>query len=79
MKTKNLIKVALILVTVAGISFTSCKKDKSNDNTKSMQQLATDENDIQTASDDAINDANDILSKSPAKSLDLLPCGATVD
>jgi len=79
MKTKRMIKTVLILVIALGISFTGCRKDKSNDNTQSLQQLANDETDIQTASDDLLNDANDVLSGGQAKSLNAIPCGATMD
>ena len=79
MKTKRLIKAVLILITITGISFTGCKKDKGNYNTQSLQQLANDETDIQTSSDDLLNDANDVLSAGQTKSLNALPCGATMD
>jgi hypothetical protein len=44
-----------------------------------MTQLSKDENDMQSASDDATQDANDVLSGGTAKSIEWIPCGATID
>lgn len=82
MKTKNVIKLAAILIAVIGISTAGCKKDKNESkdiNTSSLQQLTKDENTIQNASDDVLNDVNSVLSGSSGKSIEGLPCNVTVD
>lgn len=81
MKTKNVIKLAAILIAVIGISTAGCKKDKNegNDtNTSSMQQLTKDDATIRAASDDVLNDANSVLSGG-GKSIEGLPCNVNVD
>lgn len=79
MKTKNVIKLAAILIAVIGISFAGCKKEKNDEvNTTSLQQLTKDENMIQGASDDVLNDANNVLSGG-GKSILGLPCNVTID
>jgi hypothetical protein len=80
MKTKNVIKLAAILIAVIGISTAGCKKDKKEStdvNTSSLQQLTKDENTIQSASDDMLNDAANVLSGG-GKSIESL-CGVTFD
>jgi hypothetical protein len=83
MKTKNLFRVGILVIALAGFMFTGCKKDKSTDsniNTQSMQQLTKDEVTVTKASDDALNDANTVLSGGTLKSTDgLWPCNATID
>jgi len=50
MKTRNLLKLALVLVPAMALTFTSCKKD-NQDNGKvdptSLQTLSTDENNVE--------------------------------
>jgi len=82
MKKTSLIKFFIILFAVIGFIFTSCKKDKTNEevtDTTSLQQLSKDETDIQSASDEGMNDANDVMAHGSTKSLNWLPCHATVD
>ncbi len=84
MKTKNVIKLAAILIAVIGISTAGCKKDKNegkDTNTSSLQQLTKDDAAIQSASDDVLNDANDILAKKTNKEVDSLnwPCNVILD
>mgnify|MGYP006991944639 FL=1 len=79
MKPKNLIQTAVITLLVASILFTSCRKDKEETpDPTSLSQLSKDENEIQSNANEAINDANDILSGSSAKSTEWIPCNATV-
>lgn len=78
MTTQNLIKGIMILVAVIGFGLTGCKKEKI-ENIASLQQLATDETDIQNGAEDVLNDANDVLSRGQTKELSSLPCGATID
>ena len=59
-KTIKLLPIAIILI---GISISGCKKDKSSStDTNSMQQLAKDDNQVQSTSDDVTNDVNDAVS-----------------
>ncbi len=81
MKTRNLIRLTALLIAVVALSVTGCKKDKSTSSVDpaSMQQLANDENQVQNASDEAMNDVNNILSGGNLKSTESLPCNATID
>ena len=82
MKTRSLIRFTALLIVVTGLAFTGCKKDKNSDSstdTSSLQKLATDENQVQNASDEAINDVNAFLSGGSLKSTESVPCHATVD
>jgi len=79
MKTKILIKLAAILIAVIGISTAGCKKDKNDADTNSMQQLSKDQAAVQSASDDVLNDANNILSNGTSKTVQNFPCNVTID
>ena len=75
-------KTGLLLLAIAGLTFTGCQKEKQNDLTpdsSSLQQLSKDENTLQNASDEALNDVNQVLSGSGLKSTELWPCNATID
>ncbi|HBX50441.1 MAG: hypothetical protein A2275_11915 [Bacteroidetes bacterium RIFOXYA12_FULL_35_11] len=79
MKKKNLIQTAVMVLFVAAFLFTGCKKNKEETpDPTSLSQLSKDENEIQSNTDDALNDANDMLSGGTAKSVEWLPCNATV-
>ncbi len=82
MKTRKLINLAMILIAVLGISISGCKKDKNTEDpatdTNSMQQLAKDQNSVQSASDDALNDVNDVMSGGN-KQVNNMPCNMTID
>lgn len=82
MKTKNFFKLGILVVALTGFTFTGCKKDKTTDpnpNTQSLQQLSKDEVTVTQISDDALNDANNVLSGGQNKSTELWPCNATID
>ena len=84
MKTKNLFRLGFLLIAAMTLSFTSCKKDttttkKPAPNTESMQQLTVDENNVENASDQALNDVNTELTPSKLKSTENGgPCNADV-
>jgi hypothetical protein len=82
MKTSKLINLAMILITVIGITISGCKKDENTDppptDTNSLQQLAKDQNSVQSASDDGLNDVNDVMSGG-SKQVNNMPCNMTVD
>ncbi len=81
MKTKNLFRFGFLMLAAMTISFAGCKKDttsnKDNVNTESVQQLAQDENNVENASDQALNDANLVLSPGKSKSTESGPCNTT--
>ncbi len=82
MKTKNLIRFSVILFAVLSMVITGCKKDKNKDNSvdsTSLQQLVSDETALNNADNDAMNDANDVISKNGQKEMDWAPCNATLD
>ena len=81
MKTKNLFKLALILVPALVLSFTSCKKDKLDKGTAdptSLQQLAADENNVEGVMNNAESDVTTVMANSGLKS-GWAPCNATLD
>ena len=83
MKTKKIFKLGILVVALAGFTFTGCKKDKTNDptpSTQSLHQLSKDEVTVTNASDDVANDVNTVLSGGQNKSTEMLwPCNATID
>jgi hypothetical protein len=82
MKTKNLFRLGFLMVAALTIMLAGCSKDKTtqkgSNNTESMQQLAKDENNFDNAADQAMNDANNVLSSGKDKSTASGPCNATV-
>ncbi len=82
MKTFKILKIIAFFVAVVTIFFaTACKKDRLNKSGdgSTMEQLAKDANDVQSSTDDAMNDANSVLSIGIQKSTLGLPCNATID
>ncbi len=73
-----------IAIAIIGLIITSCKKDEKDiidDKTfdsSSMQQLSKDEVAIESYSNEALDDANDVLTKGVSKSKSF-PCNATID
>ena len=81
MKTKTAIKIFAMLLAVISINLTSCKKDKevAEPDTTSLQQLSKDQENVESSSDDVLNDVNTVLSNGSKKSGQSLPCNVTVD
>ncbi|MFA5972811.1 MAG: hypothetical protein WC780_10710 [Lentimicrobiaceae bacterium] len=84
MKTKNFFRLAVIMVSVIALTFTSCKKDDLNQGTTdpaALEQLAVDENDVEGIMNDAETDITSTLAgnSSGFKSTEGLPCNATID
>ncbi len=81
MKTKNLFRFGFLMIAAMTLTFAGCKKDtttnKDKVNTESMQQLSQDENSVEIASDQALNDANQVLSPGKSKSTESGPCNTT--
>jgi hypothetical protein len=84
MKTRKLIQLGALLITVVSLSLTGCKKDnieRGNSDSVSMEQLSTDENNMEAVTDDALKDVEGVLSYHGGgyKSTAGIPCNATVD
>lgn len=81
MKTTNLFRLAFLILAIIGLSLTGCKKDKNSDpnDSTSLQQLSNDEQQVESATEESMNDVNNLLSSGNLKSGNQLPCGATVD
>jgi hypothetical protein len=85
MKTTKIFRMSLLLVALLVAGLTACQKDKTtttpDPGVNSIQSLANDENQVNSASDEAINDINVVLSGSGGglKSTEGLPCHATID
>jgi len=82
MKTMKILKSGILLIAITGLIITGCTKDKNNDLTpdsSSLQQLSKDDNTLQDASDEALNDVNLMLSNGHLKSTEFWPCNATID
>jgi hypothetical protein len=82
MKTKNLFLLVFLMIAVMIFILASCTKEKNNNtppaNTESLQQLATDENNVANASNRASNDAEAVLSQQKLKSTESGPCNTTI-
>jgi hypothetical protein len=82
MKTTQFLRTIMILIAVTGLILTGCQKEKQKDNspdTSTMQQLSQDDNSVENASDEALNDVNTLLSGGNLKSTNFWPCNATID
>jgi len=82
MKTMNLFRLTMLVLAVAGLSLTGCKKDKNinpSADSSTLQQLSNDEQAVESASDESMNDVNLYLSGGSYKSSRMLPCNATID
>ncbi len=83
MKIKMFVRFAVIGVLFSTIAFTGCKRKTTDTpdpvvSTTTMSQLSKDDNEVQSASDDAMNDANDVMSRGTTKTIGL-PCNTTLD
>jgi hypothetical protein len=84
MKSKKLFQLSFVLIALLGISLTGCKKDnlnQGNNDNSSMLQLTTDEINVENAMNDAVSDAENVLSfgGSQLKSTNGWPCHASID
>lgn len=82
MKTSNLFRLTFLVLAIIGLSLSGCKKDKNSgpsDDSSTLQQLSNDEQIVESASDETMNDVNTILSNGNLKSTNQLPCNATID
>jgi len=84
MKTKTLHHLAIILVSAITLTLTSCAKSDLNEgvvNPESLEQLASDENNVESIMNDAESDITSMMSNNSGnlKSTEWLPCNATID
>jgi hypothetical protein len=82
MKTTNLLRLAFLILAITGLSLSGCKKDKNSDpsaDSSSLQQLSGDEESVETAMNESMNDVDLFLSAGSLKSTAMLPCNVTVD
>ena len=84
MKAQTFLRLFVILLAAVTVSMTGCKKDETTPppagNTESLQQLSVDDNNIQSISDENMNDAMNVVSGGNLKSSNMMwPCNATVD
>ncbi|MBK7213256.1 MAG: hypothetical protein IPH88_08230 [Bacteroidales bacterium] len=83
MKATNLFRLIALSTAVLAISFSSCKKDNTDETsaTASLEQLSTDETNVEAVTDDALKDVENVMSyhNSGYKSTDGIPCNATLD
>jgi hypothetical protein len=82
MKTQHMFRILILFIAVSGLLLTGCQKDKNtepNVDSTSLQQLSTDEEALESANDESMNDVNGFLSGGNEKSTAMLPCNATLD
>ena len=84
MKATSIFRLFLVLAAAVTLTMTGCKKDETKPpvqgNTESLQQLSIDDNNIQSISDENMNDAMNVVSGGNLKSSNMMwPCNATVD
>ncbi|MCX6266158.1 MAG: hypothetical protein NTW16_02195 [Bacteroidetes bacterium] len=82
MKTTNLFRLTFLVIAILGLSFAGCKKDKTTEiypSSVSLQQLTGDQESMESAMDESMNDVNNYLSGGDMKSSHLIPCNATID
>ena len=82
MKTTNLFRLTFLFLAIIGLSMAGCKKDKITEtypSSVSLQQLSGDQESMESAMDESMNDVNSYLSGGNLKSTNLLPCNATID
>ena len=84
MKTKSLSNLAIILVSVIALTFTSCAKDDLSMGTAdpaTLEQLSADENNVENVMKDVESDITSFISNNNTgfKSSAWAPCNATID
>ncbi len=82
MKSTNLFRLTFLILAIIGLSWAGCKKDKNTEpssDSSSLQQLAGDEETMESSMDESMNEINNFLSGGILKSTAFLPCNATVD
>ncbi len=82
MKTKNLFGLGFLMIAVMIFILASCSKKETTATTppptEPLQQLTIDENNVVNASNQAVNDAEGVLSQGKLKSTESGPCHTTI-
>lgn len=84
MKTRNILKISALLVAVFVITMTGCKKDDPKDdsvNTTTMQQMAVDQDNMETVINETSRDIDGVFSPRLKGSgyNQGMPCNVTID
>ena len=84
MKTIPLFKLSFLLIAAIALVFTGCKKDDTTvdpptNGSTTIQQISQDDNQLQQIDDDINLDIEIMLTGSGLKSIQWLPCNATID
>jgi hypothetical protein len=88
MKPKIIYTLSIILVAIIVIFLSSsgCKKHSDNNeessssaDTTELGAVSTDDDEVKGASEEAVSDANNVMSQKTTKSTETLPCNVTVD
>lgn len=82
MKTKSIFAYTALALFLGIITLSGCSKDneeRKQVDTSSMQKLAADEENVEDMTDEAFNDATNVMGGNHLKSTDAWPCHATVD
>jgi hypothetical protein len=82
MKTTNLFRLTFMVLSIAGLFLAGCQKDKTTEtypSSVSLQQLSGDQESMESAMNESMNDVNGFLSGGNLKSTHQLPCNATID
>lgn len=85
MKTNLIFRLLLVLAVTTTVILAGCKKDEPEpqppSTTESLQQLSIDDNNIQSISDENMDDAMNVVSGGgPLKATNMMwPCNATID
>jgi len=84
MKTTPLFKLSFLLIAAIALVITGCKKDDTTvdpptNGSTTIQQISQDDNQLQQIDDDINLDIEIMLTGSGLKSIQWLPCNATID
>lgn len=81
MKTLKLSKLVVLLFALTALIFASCEREINTEvaDTKSLQTLSADENEIQNVNEEASNDVDAVLGGGAGLKNGGMPCNVTVD
>lgn len=81
MKTLKLSKLVVLLFALTALIFASCEREINTEvaDTKSLQTLSADENEIQNVNEEASNDVDAVLGGGSGLKNGGMPCNVTVD
>ena len=85
MKKYNFLKLGLVLFLAIGMVISGCKKEEETPEpdpqkgSTSVQEVSTDDNYQQKVTDEIFQDVESVMSAGNQRSIDWLPCNATID